>query len=119
MYITYTYNSEYSILTIFDTYILKTVEDVFYGTKGLNSIVLIDFRRSPWLHKKLPIFFFFEICQKRILTNTAFTVYNTFQYHAMKMFFNDFSNPGFTLNDSNQSYLLYTAYLHIHDHTLY
>ena len=57
MYITYTYNSEYSILTIFDTYILKTVEDVFYGTKGLNSIVLIDFR-SPWLHKKLPMFFF-------------------------------------------------------------
>ena len=47
----YTYRSKYSFLTIFDTNILKFVEDVFYGTKGLKSIVLIDFRR-PWLHKK-------------------------------------------------------------------
>ena len=52
MYITYTYRSKYSFLTIFDTNILKFVEDVFYETKGLkSSIVLIDFRR-PWLHKK-------------------------------------------------------------------
>ena len=87
MYITYTYNSEYSILTIFDTYILKTVEDVFYGTKGLNSIVLIDFR-SPWPHKK-NFHFFWNLSKKdsnlqRLLFTTHF---NTMRWKCFSMIF--------------------------------